>query len=239
MLLYIITGPGTSKVEQEIASPILNNIKKKYDAKAQVLPVLQVITNNALVPGDLLQVVAAAAQAGADMVQLREKDLPPRELYALAVKIRDVLACGHTKLVINGSVGIALAVDAAGVHLGHDSLPVAVARRLLPGKQVGVSVHAVAEAVQAQRAGADYVIAGHIFATACKAGLPPRGLTFLTQVCQAVTIPVLAIGGITAANAAAVLHAGAAGVAVMSTVMTAAEPGAVVARLQKTLHGPL
>lgn len=206
--------------------------------KKRVLSVLQVITNSALVPGDLAATVAAAAQAGADVIQLREKGLSPRELYALAVKIQDVLANRHTKLVINGSVEVALAVDAAGVHLGYGSLPLPVVRRLLPGKQVGVSVHTVAEAVQAQREGADYIIAGHIFATRSKAGLPPRGLAFLTQVCQAVTVPVLAIGGITAANASTVLHAGAAGIAVMSSVMAATEPGAVVTRLKKALVEP-
>lgn len=206
--------------------------------KEQVLPVLQVITNNALVSGDFTAVVAAAAQAGADVVQLREKDLTPRELYALAQKIQTVLAGWPTRLVINSSVEVALAVDAAGVHLGHDSLPLPEVRRLLPDKQVGVSVHTLEEAVQAQRDGADYVIAGHIFATACKAGLPPRGLQFLSEVCQTLTIPVLAIGGITAHNAALTIRVGAAGIAVMSTVMAAADPAAAVAQLKNALARP-
>lgn len=211
---------------------------KKRAVEKQVLSVLQVITNNALVGGDLTAVVAAAAQAGADVIQLREKNLTPRELYALAQKIQAVLAERPTRLVINGSVEVALAVNAAGVHLGYGSLPLHVARRLLPDKQVGVSVHTLEEAMQAQRDGADYVIAGHIFATACKAGLPPRGLQFLAEVCQALTIPVFAIGGIVADNAALTIRAGAAGIAVMSTVMAAADPAAAVAQLKNALARP-
>lgn len=197
---------------------------------------LHVITNQALVSGDFAAVVAKVAEAGPDVIQLREKQLVPRQLYELACQVRHITTRCGVRLIINGSVEVALAVDADGVHLGQGSLPLSVARRLLPGKLVGVSVHAVDEAVAAQQGGADYVIVGHIFATPSKAGLPPRGLSFLTAVCQAVSIPVIAIGGITPDNAPLVREAGAAGAAVMSAVMAAAEPHGVVRQLKEALR---
>lgn len=140
-------------------------------------------------------------------------------------------------LVVNDRVDVALAAGAGGVHLGGSGLPVEVARRLAPGMVIGASVHSLEEALAAERSGADYLIFGHIFPTGSKPGLAPRGLEALAEVCGRVRVPVLAIGGVTAANAALVRRAGAAGVAVMSAVMAAPDPAAAVGELVNAWRG--
>lgn len=132
---------------------------------------------------------------------------------------------------------MALAAGADGVHLGENSLPPAVARRLLgPEKIMGVSVHSVTAAREAEKAGADYLLFGHIFPTTSKEGIPPRGVGSLREVVASVGIPIIALGGINTANARQCLAAGARGVAVMSAVMAAPDPARAVAELKQTLN---
>jgi len=184
------------------------------------MPEIYVLTNRFQAgQRPLTAVLQEAAEAGADAVILREKDLSPAELYNLARKIRIHLMGTKTKLIINTSIETAMACGADGVHLGAGSLPLEAARRLLPGKTVGVSVHSPEEALVAQSGGADYVLAGHVFPTGSKPGLPGRGLEFIKQVSSMVSLPVIAIGGINYKNAHRVIGAGAAGIAVMSSVM--------------------
>ena len=184
------------------------------------MPQIFVVTDRHKTNGrSLLSVLEKVVQAGADAIILREKDLPPAELYKLACQVQALCAGGNTKLLINSSVETALACGSNGVHLGFGSLPLEPARKILSEKLIGISIHSPAEATAAQNSGADYVLAGHIFATASKPGQPGRGLEFVTQVSTTVTVPVIVIGGITAANAAAVIKAGAAGIAVLSSVM--------------------
>ncbi|CEP67049.1 Thiamine phosphate synthase [Moorella glycerini] len=195
---------------------------------------LYVITNRRLAGARSL-VDLAAKLAGVDYLQLREKDLPGKELYHLARDIKQALPPG-TRLLVNDRLDVALATGADGVHLGENSLPPAVARRLLgPGKIVGVSVHSVAAAREAELAGADYLLFGHVFPTASKEGVPPRGLGHLREVVASVGIPIIALGGINAANAPQCLAAGARGVAVMSAVMAAPDPARAVAELKQAL----
>ena len=131
---------------------------------------------------------------------------------------------------------MALAVGADGAHLPADGLPIAVARRLLgPDAVVGRAVHAVAEAERAEAEGADYVLLGTIFATASKPGREPGGLDLVRAAARAVRIPVIAIGGIDERNVAATIGAGAYGVAVMSAILRAPAPAAVVERLQEII----
>ncbi len=187
-------------------------------------PSLYVIADRALGRDRPLEdIVAAAIRGGATMIQLREKTLSVRGTVALARRLQEITRPAGVPLIINDRADVALAIDADGVHVGQDDLPVADARRLLgPDRIVGVSAGTIAEAVAAEADGADYVGVGSIFPTGSKSdageAIGPEGLA---QVRAAVHIPVVAIGGITAANAAEAIQAGAAGVAVISAVVGA------------------
>jgi thiamine-phosphate pyrophosphorylase len=179
----------------------------------------------------LVDVVAEAARSGLGAVQLREKDLAGGPLLAEALALKRVL--GATLLVVNERADVAAAAGAAGVHLPGDGLPVDVARRLLgPDALIGRSAHSVADAQAAEQAGADYVILGTIFATASKPDREPAGLALVEATAQAVRLPVIAIGGIDEQNVAAVIGAGAWGVAVMSAILRAPAPAVAAERLQ-------
>jgi thiamine-phosphate pyrophosphorylase len=170
------------------------------------------------------------AAAGVDWVQIREKDLPARQLASLTRQALDIAAkvsaqrASAFRVLVNDRLDIAITERAGGVHLGEKSLPVAEAKRLVESavrKQVvdesflvGVSCHSVETAQAAQRHGADYIFFGPIFATPSKAGFgEPQGLARLTEVCKAVAIPVFAIGGVTLDNTESCFIAGAAGIA--------------------------
>ncbi|HET9942612.1 MAG TPA: thiamine phosphate synthase [Terriglobia bacterium] len=158
--------------------------------------------------GDLLPYVSAAIRNGVDIIQIREKDLDARALYELTCRIRDAAAGTPTKVLVNDRLDIALAANLDGVHLPANGLPASRVRPLV--RLLGCSTHTLAEALQAERDGADFAIFGPIFETPGKA---PVGLDALKQVTSAVRIPVLAIGGITLENSREVLDAGAAGIA--------------------------
>lgn len=183
------------------------------------------VTNRLLCPGSLEDRVQALAEGGINCILLREKDLQEAEYEALALRCRAICDTFGTALIVNSRVGVAK-------RLGIDTVQVPFPM-LLENEglcwdfpKVGVSVHSVLQAKKAQAMGAAFLIAGHIFETACKQGLPPRGLSFLNEVCSAVSIPVLAIGGIRPKRLSAVKAAGAAGVCVMSELMTCGEPKA-------------
>jgi thiamine-phosphate pyrophosphorylase len=176
--------------------------------------------------------VRSAIAAGVGVVQYRAKQGSTRELCQEAAALR--AACGAALFLVNDRADVALAVGADGVHVGQDDLPCAVARRLLgPGKVVGVSVGSAEEAREAERAGADYVGVSPVFSTRTKldAGAG-RGLETLRQVRRAVSIPVVAIGGIDLGNAAAVVAAGAHALCAISAVVTAADVAAEIRRFQ-------
>jgi thiamine-phosphate pyrophosphorylase len=185
----------------------------------------------------LLTVVEAALRGGARAFQLREKDLPPRELYPLAQEMRQLTQSYGARLLINDRVDVALAVNADGVHLTTASLPASIARQLLgPDRLIGVSTHNVAEAQAAER-GADFLVFGPIFFTPSKAPYgQPVGLDALRAVRAAVELPVLAIGGIKKANIDQVLAAGANGIAVISAIIAADDPMAATQDLLGTLR---
>ncbi|MCS6862788.1 MAG: thiamine phosphate synthase [Abditibacteriales bacterium] len=189
------------------------------------LPRLLLVTDrHRAAPRDIVEIVTAAIKGGVEFVQLREKDLPAGELFALAQRLRAITR-GHARLVINDRADVALACDADGVHLGEASLPVSAARKIVgPQKLVGRSVHTVTAAREAERDGADYLIAGAIFPTASHPDMAPQGLNFLREVCAAVHVPVFAIGGITHLNARDCLTAGAHGVAVVGEIIGAENP---------------
>lgn len=183
----------------------------------------------------LIDVVADAARGGLGAVHLRDKTLLGGALLAEAQRLRRVV--GAARLLVNERVDVALAAGADGVHLPAGGLPVAVARGLLGSAAlIGRSVHSVGEARRAEAEGADYVILGTIFPTASKPGRAPAGLGLVRDTARAVGLPVIAIGGVDEENAAAVVAAGAYGVAVVSAILAAPEPAAAVARFNEVLE---
>jgi len=169
------------------------------------------------------QVAQAALVGGAPMIQLRDKEMTTADLLEVAEEIRRLIRDHRTTFIVNDRIQVALAAGADGVHLGPDDMPVATARRLMgPDAIVGASVANVLEAKAAQAAGASYVSVGAIYATPSKADAgEPIGLQPIADIKRAVTLPVLAIGGITCENVEAVIRAGADGVAVISAVAEA------------------
>ncbi|MDD1681609.1 MAG: thiamine phosphate synthase [Methanoregula sp.] len=160
-------------------------------------------------------------EGGADVVQLRDKGLPCRDLFAAACEIRKITREAGVLFIVNDRIDIAIASGAEGVHLGQDDLPLREARRIAPaGFIIGVSVGCVAEAVAAETGGASYVALSPIFPTASKEDAGHgHGIEVLREICSAVALPVIAIGGITRKNAPQVVAAGAEGVAVISSVV--------------------
>jgi thiamine-phosphate pyrophosphorylase len=200
---------------------------------------LYVVTDRQLTSGRSLRwVVEAALQGGARAFQLREKDLPPRELYPLALEMRQLTQTYGARLLINDRVDVALAVNADGVHLTTTSLPASIARRVLgPEPLIGVSTHTLAEAQAAAEEGADFLVFGPVFFTPSKAPYgQPVGLDALRAVRAAVKVPMLAIGGVKKANIDQVVAAGADGIAVISAIIGADDPTAASQELLATLR---
>jgi len=158
--------------------------------------------------GDVLASAARAIREGIDMIQVREKDLPARELFDLVSRIRNLAAGTNTRVLVNDRLDIALAAGIDGVHLPSNGLPCARTRPWV--KILGVSTHTIEEAIRAQEDRADFIVFGPVFDSPGKTAV---GLEPLQQVVASVSIPVLAIGGMTPANTSEVLKAGAAGVA--------------------------
>jgi thiamine-phosphate pyrophosphorylase len=175
----------------------------------------------------LLDVVDQALEAGVRAVQLREKDLTTRELYHLAEMLLARTRSAGAVLLINDRVEVAMALQADGVHLTRRSLPPKETRDLLgPDRLIGISCHALADVREAEDGGADFVVFGPIYATPSKAAFgPPLTGRILQEARSATSLPILAIGGITRARVSEVMAAGADGVAVISVVMAAPDPG--------------
>ena len=165
---------------------------------------------------DLAVVVAEAIAAGVDWVQIREKDLPARAMLALTKTAVELAGRqGHTRVIVNDRLDVALAAAAHGVHLGTRSMPLALVRRLAPrGFIVGVSCHSRQDVLAAEKGGADYALLGPIFPTPSKLPYgPPLGLAALRDATSQATIPVLALGGISQDRLTLCAQNGAAGVA--------------------------
>ena len=164
--------------------------------------------------------VQNAVAAGVAVVQFRRKDASTAELFAEAAVLRTL--CRRTLFLVNDRVDIALAVQADGVHLGQDDLPLPVARKLLgQEKTIGLTVHSLAEARQAEAAGADYLGISPIFTTQTKADAgQPAGIQLIREIRNAVKLPLVAIGGINLANAPEVIRAGADGLCAISAVVS-------------------
>ncbi len=181
------------------------------------------------------EIVEAAIAGGVDVIQIREKGLSAREQLSVAESVREPTASADVQLIINDRVDVAVAADADGVHLGDDDLPIQVAREQLgENALIGRSVSTVKGAKEAENDGADYLGVGAIYSTDSKDVDEEQhniGLEVVTNISEAVEIPFVGIGGVTPANAADVVAAGADGVAVISAITTAEDPEAATKQL--------
>lgn len=169
-----------------------------------------------------LEKVEMACRSGVTVIQLREKDLTTSQYYQLAKQVKEITDAYQVPLIIDDRLDICLAVDAAGLHIGDDELPVSVARRVLgPEKILGVTAKTVKRALEAETWGADYLGTGAIFPTTTKENAPITLISTLKTICQTVAIPVVAIGGLTSENIDQLIGTGIAGVAVVRDLMQA------------------
>jgi thiamine-phosphate pyrophosphorylase len=201
---------------------------------------LYFVTDRRLARGrPTLEIVRAAVQGGVTCVQLREKTCSAREFIAEALSVKAFLTSCGVPLIINDRVDIALAVGADGVHLGQTDMPLAVARSLAgPALVIGVSAESIADAVAAQAGGADYLGVSPVFATPTKTDTAaPLGLAGLAAIRRTVKLPLVAIGGLHAGNAAAAVHSGADGVAVVSAIAAADDPAQAARDLKRAISG--
>lgn len=179
----------------------------------------------------LVEAVDAALRGGVNMVQLREKDLPARELLSLAHEFRKVTR-GRAMFVVNDRVDVALAAEADGVQLGEQSISVAAARQVCGAELViGRSVHDLYGALDAERDGADFLVAGTIFSSGSHPGIAPAGPKLIKEIGDEASIPIIGVGGINPGNAGRVVAAGARGVAVIGAILSALDPRAAASDL--------
>jgi len=184
---------------------------------------LYLITDRKQTPMPLSEAIRLALQGGVRAIQLREKDLPIRELLALSKELRQVTKEFGAKLFINDRVDVAVTIEADGVHLGHQSMPISPVRSIVGKKMmIGVSTHNLEEARRAESEGADFVTFGPVYETPSKIKIStPVGIEALKIVKKSIDIPIFALGGIKSKNIGQVLWAGAYGVSMISAIFGA------------------
>ena len=171
---------------------------------------------------NFLEKVETACRSGVTIIQLREKNLTTNQYYQLAKQVKEITDAYQVPLIIDDRLDICLAVDAAGLHIGDDELPVSVARKVLGSEKIlGVTAKTVKRALEAETSGADYLGTGAIFPTTTKENAPITLISTLKTICQTVAIPVVAIGGLTSENIDQLIGTGIAGVAVVRDLMQA------------------
>lgn len=193
------------------------------------------VTNRSLCREPFSRRMERVAASGVEAVLLREKDLSPAAYQALAAEVVPMCQAQGVACILHSHPSAALALGESALHL-----PLPLLRSLTAGERgrfsvLGASCHSLADVLEAAELGCTYVTLGHIFPTACKPGLPPRGLGLLEQVCGQSPIPVYAIGGIAPENVSAVRQAGAAGACLMGALMTCPDPAQLVEQLRKSL----
>lgn len=181
------------------------------------------VTNRKVCRGDFLERINQIAIGKPQAIMLREKDLGKLEFENLARNVNMICLKNQVKFIINQNIRVAAKMELSIIHLSLQDLKKNV-NKIKQFSEIGASVHSVIEAKEAQESGATYLIAGHIFSTDCKKGVPPRGLSFLKEVCLSVELPVYAIGGISKDNVKDVTDAGALGICLMSEAMTCLKP---------------
>jgi len=208
-------------IEQKLLSKLL-----RQDKAGQLTGLYAIIDSDALGGRRHIEVAEELIRGGAKIIQFRDKSRDKSERLSITQGLKDLCSQHGALFIVNDYIGLVLATDADGLHLGQKDLPVSVARRLLPiDKIIGCSVTTVEQAIAAEAAGADYIAVGSIYPTSSKEGAVVVGLKGLSQIKQAVNLPVVAIGGINKDNVAEVLAAGADAVAVLSAILKAGEVG--------------
>jgi thiamine-phosphate pyrophosphorylase len=221
------------ELEQVLISKLLRN-----DRKSRLKGLYVIIDTEALKGRDEVDVAMKAIRGGSRVIQLREKHHNGKQLLEVAQRIKKVCDEGETLFIVNDYLDIALACNADGIHLGQSDLPVADARRLLPhDKLIGCSATTVPLALKAESDGADYIAVGSIYPTNSKERFTLVGPEILRQIKQAVSLPVVAIGGINQSNVKQVVGAGADGVAVISAVLEADDVEEAARRLAEAFRG--
>ena len=203
--------------------------------KAQPDYSIYLVTDDGCLQGRaLIDCVREALEGGVTLVQYRAKTASSAEMYAEALQLKALCDSFNVPLIINDRLDIAMAVGAAGVHLGQDDLPCAAARRILGEDYIiGVSAHNPAEAAEALERGADYLGCGAVFGTATKADVKKLGTEGLTAICREKGLPVVGIGGVTADNYREVRAAGADGAAIVSGILAQPDISATVRAITK------
>lgn len=177
------------------------------------------VTNRHLVTGNFLEQIKKVLEAKPEAVILREKDLSEEEYECLGMQVLKLCKEKKVPCYFNTFATSAIKLKADGVQLSFRDFCGLIPQDKSKFKRIGVSVHSIEEAIEAEKRGADFLLFGHVFETDCKPGIPPRGLAMLTQLCDTVNIPVFAIGGISDSNSELCLEAGAACVCRMSSLM--------------------
>jgi len=199
---------------------------------------LYLVTDRGLSRGrSTLDIVKAAVSGGVTCVQLREKDCSTLEFIEQALAIKNFLEEREVPLIINDRLDVALAVAADGVHLGQSDMPLEIARKIVGrSMRIGISAESVQDALEAEKGGADYLGVSPIYATPTKTDtVPPLGLEGLRKIRKRVEIPLVGIGGLNKSNAAEVIRNGADGVAVVSAIVAADDPGASAINLKQII----
>ena len=190
-------------------------------------PKILVLTSRKRFEGeeDFLKQIEKIAAAKPFGIVLREKDLPVKEYSELARKVRDICRSAGASIIVHNHPEVARELGVSALHMPLDALEKLSSEERKEFEVLGASCHSVEDVLRAKALGCDYVTAGHVYATDCKPGLPPRGADFLAEVCgPAAPMPVFALGGLTPARAPEVQRAGAAGFAMMSSAMDAENP---------------
>ncbi len=203
---------------------------------------LYLVTDRPLAHGrPIEEIVRRAIAGGVRTVQLREKDTPGGEFYALAREVRSITRKAGVIFIVNDRVDIALAAGSDGIHVGQDDMPAVMARGLIgPDLILGVTAADVEQAAAAVQAGADYIGCNAVFATPTKTDTgTPLGLDGLKELVESVDVPVVAIGGINTDNAADVMATGVAGIAVVSAIVSAEDPEAAARELRGIADNPV
>ncbi|MBT2614428.1 MULTISPECIES: thiamine phosphate synthase [unclassified Bacillus (in: firmicutes)] len=193
--------------------------------KSQIDLSLYLVTEESIAIEELTKIIAESVSGGVSIVQLREKNNSSLSFYEKSSALKQLLNELSIPLIINDRVDIALAVGADGIHIGQDDLPLPVVKKMVPEDMiVGVSVSTLEEALEAERNGADYIGVGSVFPTKTKQDATLMALENLGEICRSVSIPAVAIGGITADNISALSDIGLSGTAVVSAIMNADNP---------------
>ncbi|NBG87253.1 thiamine phosphate synthase [Isachenkonia alkalipeptolytica] len=185
---------------------------------------LYFVTDRKVAVKDFYRTLQEAVEGGVDGIILREKDLKQPELFSMGKKVKAIVEGTDTKLIINGNLSVARDLKAQGYHMGFEKFMEEDKKTLKEFRgRIGVSVHSVKEAKIAEKNGADYLLAGHVFQTLCKKGLEPRGISWLKEIMEAGNLPVIAIGGIDPNNLGKLQSLGLHGIAVRSLIMESPE----------------